>query len=150
MRDIFERDEPEYVKEAFRAFDQVMVGDDYSVLKRIARISQGENFVLKILLKSDGPVSPTYLSQTINTTKGRISSILKTLEKKGEIVREVDRDNRRNVLITLTEAGRERITSELESSYDMMVKAFKSLGEEEVNEAVRLLNKLVAAMNDNK
>lgn len=149
MKNILNPDEPEYVIDAIKAFEKIMVGDDFSVLKKTARFSQGENFVLKILLRSDGPVSPTYLSETMNTTKGRISSILKTLEKKGEIEREIDKENRRNILVTITDAGKEHIMSELESSYNMMVGAFKSLGEEETKETVRLLQKLVSAMTEN-
>lgn len=139
-------DEPKYVIDAINSFERIMTDDDFDVLKKIARISQGENFVLKILLRSDEPVSPTYLSETMNTTKGRISSILKTLEKKGKIEREIDKENRRNILVTITDAGKEYIISELESIYNMMVGAFKELGEEETKETVRLLKKLVSAM----
>ncbi|WP_435920838.1 MarR family winged helix-turn-helix transcriptional regulator [Paenibacillus sp. DYY-L-2] len=149
MKNILNPVEPEYVMDAIKAFEQMMVGNDFSVLAKIARVSQGENFVLKILLRSERPVSPTYLSETMNTTKGRISSILKTLEKKGAIEREIDKENRRNILVTITDAGKEHIMSEMDSVYNMMVGAFKSLGEEETKEVVRLIQKLVSAMTEN-
>lgn len=140
-------DEPQYVIDAINAFEKVITDDDFDVFKKIARISQGENFVLKILLRNENPVSPTYLSETMNTTKGRISSILKTLEKKGKIERALDKANHRNILVTITDSGKASIISELQSSYNMMVGAFKTLGESETNETVRLLTKLVAAMS---
>lgn len=149
MKNILDPDEPEYVINAIKDFEKIMVSDDFSVSEKIARISQGENFVLKILLKSEGPVSPTYLSETMNTTKGRISTILKTLEKKGKIEREIDKENRRNILVNITDVGKEHIMLELKSMYNMMVGAFKSLGEEETKEILRLMQKLISAMSEN-
>lgn len=139
---------PLYISDAIVAFEQIMVGNKYSMLEKITRFTKGEFFVLKVLLKSDGVISPSELSEIMNSSKGRISAILKSLEKKGEISREIDKDNRRNILVTITDAGRKHVMSELMSSYHIMVKSFENMGEEDTKEFVRLTQKMVKNMEE--
>ncbi len=40
-----------YINDAIIAFEQIVVGDQYSVLEKMMRIKKGENFVLKVLLR---------------------------------------------------------------------------------------------------
>jgi len=137
-----------YINDAIIAFEQIVVGDQYSVLEKMMRIMKGENFVLKVLLRSDVPISPSELSIIMNSSKGRISAILKSLEKKGEISREIDKENRRNILVTITDAGREHIIKELMSGYHIMVKSFESMGEADTKEFVKLTQKMVQNMKE--
>lgn len=138
---------PVYVNETIGEFEHILISSEYRVLERLMRITRGEIFVLKVLWKSSSPVSPTYLSDVMRSSKGRISAILNSLEKKGEIERTIDRDNRRNILVTLTDSGRDHILRELLDAYQVMARALEQMGEADSRELARLLHQFLAGMD---
>ncbi len=62
-------------------------------------------------LAGDADVSPTQLSKFQNVSKNTVSSLLRSLEDQGLIERDLDRDDRRQFHIRLSEAGRDLIRS---------------------------------------
>lgn len=105
---------PGYVNESIANLEKILTSDNFSAFERITRVSRGEIFVLKILLFNNGTSTPTEISEVMKSTKGRISAILNSLEKKGFIGREIDKDNRRNIIVTLTDSGRDYVMKELQ------------------------------------
>ena len=103
---------PRYVNDSVAALERILTSDNFSAFERITRVSRGEIFVLKILLLRDGTSTPTEISEAMRSTKGRVSAILNSLEKKGFVGREIDRDNRRNIIVTLTDSGRDYVIPE--------------------------------------
>ena len=81
---------PKYINDSIATLEKILTSDNFSVLERLTRVSRGEIFVLKILLFNNGTSTPTEISETMKSTKGRISAILNSLEKKGFIDREID------------------------------------------------------------
>ena len=75
---------------------------------------KGEPFAVQELYRK-GPLTPSQLASSMKTTTGRVSTLLSALEKKGQITRESDPDDRRVVHVNLTEAGRERAERQRES-----------------------------------
>ena len=69
--------------------------------------AKGEPFAVQELYRK-GPLTPSQLASSMKTTTGRVSTLLSALEKKGQITRESDPDDRRVVHVNLTEAGMER------------------------------------------
>ena len=65
---------------------------------------KGEPFAVQELYRK-GPLTPSQLASSMKTTTGRVSTLLSALEKKGQITRESDPDDRRVVHVNLTEAG---------------------------------------------
>ena len=141
---IFQKDDniPAYIGDAISSLERLIINDQYHVVEKMMRFTKGEIFILKILLKRNEPVSPTELSEALNSSKSRISAILKSLENKGEIKREIDPSNRRNILVSLTDSGREHIMSELIVGYQSLTSAFAKLGEKDTAEFIRLIEKL--------
>ena len=84
----------------------------------------------------------------MNSSKGRISAILNSLEKKGEIIREIDKDNRRNIIVNITESDRKHIISELADGYSIIAKALEKMGEEDTKELIRLMNKSFSILKE--
>ena len=76
--------------------------------------AKGEPFAVQELYRK-GPLTPSQLASSMKTTTGRVSTLLSALEKKGQITRESDPDDRRVVHVNLTEAGRERAERQRES-----------------------------------
>ena len=138
---------PGYVNESIATLERILTSDNFSVFERITRISRGEIFVLKILLFKGGTSTPTEISEAMKSTKGRISAILNSLEKKGFIGREIDKDNRRNIIVTLTDSGRDYVMKELRECYRIVAHVFEELGEEDSNKFVELTERVFQLMN---
>ena len=68
------------------------------------RCAQGEMFVLRELA-FQGSRTPSQLAEAMGATSGRISTILAGLGRKGWIMRTADPDDRRSVVIALSDAG---------------------------------------------
>lgn len=137
---------PLYVAEAISSLDQIMSNKHKNMFEHMTKATRGESFVLKFLAKSDSAVLPSELSTALHSSTARISAILRTLEKKGEIVREIDKANRRNILVTITEAGRKRAKDDMQRVYDHIAKTFTEMGEADTREFIRLTQIVFDAM----
>lgn len=139
---------PRYVNDSVAALERILTSDNFSVFERITRVSRGEIFVLKILLLRDGTSTPTEISEAMRSTKGRVSAILNSLEKKGFVGREIDRDNRRNIIVTLTDSGRDHVMEELRECYRIVAHVFEELGEEDSKKFVELTERAFHLMSE--
>ncbi|MBQ5331744.1 MAG: MarR family transcriptional regulator [Oscillospiraceae bacterium] len=87
---------------------------------------QGEMKVLSYIHHEQSEMLPGQLSSSLNMTAGRIAGILRSLEKKGFIIRRTDENDRRRVLVSITESGSQHILSDsvaLKKRLDMLVAA---------------------------
>lgn len=81
------------------------------------------------------------LQNELRISRGAISQIASNLEKKGYLIREIDKNNRRKQIVTLTPEGREAMR-QAESEFDEVLQAFLTrLGEHDSHEMVRLFNR---------
>ena len=62
--------------------------------------AKGEPFAVQELYRK-GPLTPSQLASSMKTTTGRVSTLLSALEKKGQITRESDPDDRRVVHVAI-------------------------------------------------
>lgn len=87
---------------------------------------QGEMKVLSYIHHENSELLPGQLSSALDMTAGRIAGILRSLEKKGFIIRRTDENDRRRVLVSITENGSRHISSDtdaLKKRLDMLVNA---------------------------
>ena len=139
---------PKYVNDSVATLEKILTSDNFSVFERITRVSRGEIFVLKILLFNNGTSTPTEISEAMKSTKGRISAILNSLEKKGFIGREIDKDNRRNIIVTISDSGRDYVMKELRECYRIVAHVFEELGEKDSKKFVELTERAFHLMNE--
>lgn len=139
---------PKYVNDSVATLEKILTSDNFSVFERITRVSRGEIFVLKILLFNNGTSTPTEISEAMKSTKGRISAILNSLEKKGFIGREIDKDNRRNIIVTISDSGRDYVMKELRECYRIVAHVFEELGEKDSKKFVELTERVFHLMNE--
>jgi DNA-binding MarR family transcriptional regulator len=137
---------PHYVAEAIASLEQIMSDKHKTLFEHMMKTTKGESFVLKCLAKSDAALLPSELSAALQSSTARISAILRTLEKKGEVVRETDKANRRNILVTITEAGRMRAKEDMKGVYDRIAQIFIDMGESDTREFIRLTGAVFDAM----
>ena len=65
----------------------------------------GEMAVMRLLHNSRQKMTAGELSSRLDMTTSRIAAVLGSLQKKGLLERESDEEDRRRVLVSLTEAG---------------------------------------------
>lgn len=133
-----------YVENAVMSFHEIMSNSQKDMLDNINRANKGELFVLHFLSMRDGAVLPSELSSALQASTARISALLGALEKKGQIERDIDKNNRRNILVTLTETGRIRAETEMREIERCMAQIFTEMGEPDTEEFLRLVRQFFA------
>lgn len=110
---------------------------------------QGEMKVLSYIAIAEHELLPGQLSSALEMTAGRIAGILRSLEKKGYITRRTDIADRRRVLVSITEQGREYIDSsseKLEQRLNMLVAEMGSENTVRVIESLKIYSEASAAV----
>ena len=140
---------PDYVKKAISKFNDIM-SNRSNTLEGMNRAYKGELFVLQFLSMREVAAIPSELSAALHSSTARISALLGSLEKKGQIERDIDRKNRRNILVTITEAGRTRARKERIELEKILAHVFEEMGEEDVAEYLRLSEEFFGIMQKYK
>lgn len=122
-----------------------VISDNYGsgVLERMSRYSSGESFLLRLLSCRDDVLHPSDLQKYMGTSSARVAAILGSLEKKGFITREIDHNDRRRVIVAITEDGRVRASAEMQEMEAGVEEIFRELGEDDTNEFIRLLERIL-------
>ncbi|MCL2559062.1 MAG: transcriptional regulator [Turicibacter sp.] len=139
MKQVNNENYPPYVKDSMKAFRRIMADKKQNGFENMSREHKGELFVLHYLAEKDADVFPSDLSTALKSSPARVSALLKSLEKKGQIERHVDVDNRRNVRVRITEAGRAHSGEEMQKLGGALAKIFIEMGEKDATEYLRLL-----------
>ena len=132
------KDNLNYAEKAIIALNELMSNGKRDMFENINRVNKGEIFVLHFLSMRNAEVIPSEISTALHASTARISALLGNLEKKGHIERDIDSSNRRNILVTITEAGRERVETEMKEMQKVMKRVFTEMGEKDTEEFIRL------------
>jgi len=135
------------IEEAVATMQEMMSGNRRCMMEQMERNGKGECFILKYLSDKSTAILPSEISDAMHASTARISAALNTLEKKGQIYREIDKTNRRNILVTITEAGRQRIYAEIRMTRDYLIRIFTEMGEQDTTELLRLLKRFFEISN---
>jgi DNA-binding MarR family transcriptional regulator len=127
-----------YIEKAIESLTELASNNQIDMMESFNRTNKGELFVLHFLTLSNTQVLPSELSAALHSSTARISALLGALEKKGQIERDIDKSNRRNILVTVTDAGRKRIETEMTTIKETMTRIFTEMGEADTLEFVRL------------
>ncbi|QJC50720.1 MarR family transcriptional regulator [Paenibacillus albicereus] len=105
--------------------------------------SRGEVGILLYLLFRNNGASAGELSEFLAVSTGRIASALKTLEKKGLVLRCTDEGDRRRVLVYYTDAGKKFLLDRRAEHIAQTEQMLRRLSERDAQEFVRLMKLLV-------
>jgi DNA-binding MarR family transcriptional regulator len=111
-------------------------------------LNAGEFDVLATLRRNGPPfcLTPTELFQSLMVTSGTMTNRIDQLEKKGLVERQRDPDDRRGVLVVLTQSGRELVDRALKDHVANEKQLLSTLANEEQQELVVLLRKLLLSL----
>jgi DNA-binding MarR family transcriptional regulator len=89
-----------------------------------------------------GELNPSEISHRQGVSRNTISSLIRSLEEDGLIERRLDANDRRRFNISLTEAGRARVTAYARQHLAKMGSCFSVLTDQEQESLYRLLRKV--------
>ena len=90
----------------------------------------------------------TEVREYLSVSKAAVSQMLNSLEKRGYIVREIDPNNRRNIIVILTEEGKTAFEKKNQEFYDRFEMVIRGIGEKDVSQFIAMINKMSDAMGD--
>jgi DNA-binding MarR family transcriptional regulator len=108
--------------------------------RSVAPLSTAGVQVLAIV--EDEPLPPHVIVDRLLVTSGTMTSLLDTLERRGMIRRSAHPDDRRKILVHITDAGRDVLDAVLPRVHAFSREAFAVLTSREQRELVRMLGLL--------
>lgn len=111
--------------------------------------NQTQGKVLKILYKK-GRLSQKEVQEILDVKPGSISEIITKLEKRELVMRVQDPEDRRRVLLELTEKGRQDVEEFSRNYQNSVMQFFEVLEDDEKQEFGRILVKLLDQESDKK
>lgn len=112
------------------------------IQKKVDDLSHGERRILGFLHFFQNGVSSGDLSEKLFLSTPRVASALNSLSKKGFIERNRDENDKRIVIVTITEAGKNFVIEEKEEAITMLENTLKKLGEQDAMEFVRIIKRI--------
>ena len=113
------------------------------LLSEMKFILQGEDLFLVMLSEMGGVSTPSKVVEDSEFSPARLSAILKSLESKGYIEKKQDEIDKRCTIIEITEQGNERSATIKAEMVENALNLTEKLGEEDANELIRLIRKLI-------
>ena len=110
----------------------------------------GETGVLLYLNFVNNCVTASELSKTLMVSMPRVTSILNTLETKKLILKKTDSKDKRKITVIITDLGKEIISIKKEEIIDQMAYIIERLEEREVDEFMRIIDKIGSIIEDYK
>jgi DNA-binding MarR family transcriptional regulator len=115
--------------------------------QKINESMHGEAFALHHIAKSGDKIIPSEISEAMGISGARIAATLNSLENKGYITRQIDPSDRRRILVTLTDKGREQENEYRRQLTETIEKMLRQLGEEDAKEYIRITRKMAELAN---
>lgn len=110
--------------------------------KNINEALQGEGPVLHYIARNGEAVQPGEISQKLNISTARVAATLNSLEKKEMITRQIDTNNRRQILVKITQKGKDSAESHHKTIMNITAEMLELLGEQDAQEYVRITKRL--------
>ena len=98
--------------------------------------------------ESYNPMALTEVREYLSVSKAAVSQMINSLEKRGYLTREVDVNNRRNIIVVLTEVGQEVYQKKNQKFFDRFEKVIQGIGETDISHFIAMINKMADAMGE--
>ncbi|CAG9606883.1 MarR family winged helix-turn-helix transcriptional regulator [Pseudoneobacillus rhizosphaerae] len=121
-----------------------------SFYKKVDEVSHGERKILGYLTYGKNKVTSGELSEYLDLSTPRVASALNSLSKKGFIKRKKDEQDKRVVIVNITESGKSFVKEEHEEAMGALEKILEKLGEQDAREFVRITKRIQEISNENE
>lgn len=121
---------------------------DMNSKKLIKRVGlTGPQLVLLQEIARSGEVTAGEIARAVSLSQATVTGILERLEKRGLLVRQRNERDRRRIMVSITEAGRQILETEPPLMQEAFVEKFSSLQEWEQTMILSALQRLVSIMD---
>lgn len=131
----------EYRNLAVELMDTMIRASSCKSKRILNEMVKGERFIICYLYSHERTL-PGEIAQEMHTTTAHVAKILRGLDERGFVTRELDVKDRRRILVSLTEAGKKEAQIYVENMLGLLEQALRHLGEEDASEYVRITKKL--------
>jgi DNA-binding MarR family transcriptional regulator len=110
--------------------------------------NKGLIIILRLLFQSEKEVVAGDISKNLKMTTPRVAAALKTLEKKGYIVRTTSPQDARKTIVAITDEGEKALKkqeTEVVENFDYLI---ENVGEKDMDEFLRILNRFQNAIKE--
>ncbi|HJD21281.1 MAG TPA: MarR family transcriptional regulator [Candidatus Gemmiger faecigallinarum] len=114
-----------------------------TISQNLSALDRGGFFLLNYLVLHQGSAHPRELSRGMSVSTARIAALLNHLEKQGLVVRSPDSADSRQIVVTLTEAGCERVRRKRQEITDLLAQTLAELGPEDARTLLRIRQKMI-------
>lgn len=135
-----------YNKKAEEIFETLTKRKKY-IGELSSNISQGESGVLLYLLNSNSNVSQSELSENLGVTMPRIVVLINTLQKKELIEKNLDSNDKRKSIISITNKGKDNIIKKKKDAIKFIENVIKELDEQEIEQYIDISKKIERISN---
>lgn len=111
--------------------------------KQAQMLLHGEMFILHFIIHQKAEVTPSEISAAMGASSARVAMALKSMEGKGLIERRIDQDDRRRIIVTITEHGRSIIKRHHDVIREKIEKILAELGEQDALEYIRIVGRMI-------
>ena len=116
--------------------------------RRAMSLPQGEKGVLLYLFDREGRVTtPGEISRDLGVGSGGVANALNALERRGYVTRAASPADRRRVVVTISETGRELIRQRRREALESTAALLKALGREDAEDLLRLSRRIAEIGN---
>jgi DNA-binding MarR family transcriptional regulator len=121
---------------------QMRISRKYAPHQKIHESMRGEVFVLHHIAQRTEQIIPSEIADAMGLSGARIAATLNSLEKKGYINRQIDPSDRRRILVTLTDEGREQEGVNQRKLFESTERMLRFLGEHDAKEYIRITRRM--------
>lgn len=111
--------------------------------QELSKLSKGEIYILYHLVYFGDNIHPRALSKCMAVSSARIAVLLNKLEQKKQIRRLPDQNDNRQVIVSITELGRQRVEQSLAKSLPRIGGLLETLGPEDAEAYIRIQRKIL-------
>ena len=112
----------------------------YNELKKDLPIRPSEMGVLNIIVQKKGTYTPRMLAKLLDVSKPMITSHITVLEKKGYIIREAAKEDKRSFYVLPTDKAKDLVAKTAETMKLYLQKIEESLSEKKFDLLLQILN----------
>ena len=137
----------DYTALATQFLDSMQALRKFRPQKHINEAMHGEAFVLRFILLHGGDVLPGEIGSEMGVSSARVAAALNSLEDKGLITRQIDLNDRRKILVSITPEGRALAEEQERAVVENTAKMLALLGEHDAKEHIRIMSRLAEIMS---
>lgn len=116
--------------------------------RKLAKMVQGERFVLNFLYEHGNMAYPKDISKAMAVSTARIAKLLNEMENNELILRTADSSDNRKIIVTITDKGIQKVNEYRSYFSQYLAGLLEKLGPEDAEEYVRLNKKLLHIINE--